>query len=257
MEGGRRHEFPHYFSEGKKLFQVVAKIADEPGSLGAILNRLGNRVNLVGITSYQAGDNSAVISAFVEALSEDETAEKLQSLLASSSAVIDSMVKEGKEGILVDTYHTGLETDGEGVMLLRRQSMAQMFHRVFLLFGSGGEALLYEEGTAVGKANGDSMSKLIGADKMRANLDYLRYNLRAQGWGAVTVKEGEGGTNTITIADCFECSDGRGRRSGCHFFRGYIVGNRTAIFGKGFDVEEVKCRLKGDRTCEFSVKLSS
>lgn len=252
MDRFAKREFPHYFAHGKKLFQIVVKIGDEPGSLGRILNLLGTRVNLVGITSYAKGNNTAIVSGFTEALSRDETAEKLRGLIMSSGAALDVEVSEGRDGMLVDTFHTGLETDGESLMLLRRNALSLMFDHVYKLLGSGGETLLFEEGMAIGKANGDAFVKALGAERVRENIDYLRNNLAALGWGRVaagTTAEGE--TTHILIYDCFECSSNEGPRTGCHFFRGYIIGNRSATFGQELVAEEVKCALRGDDVCEF------
>lgn len=250
-----KREFSHYFAPGKKLFQIVVKITDEPGSLDKILNLLGTRVNLVGTTSYTMRDNTAIVTGFAEALSQDETAEKLRKLITSSSVALEAEVSEGQDGILVDTFHTGLETDGEHLMLFRRSALARMFDRVYKLLGSGGEVLLFEEGEAIGRANGEAFVKILGAEKVRQNMSYLRNNLAAQGWGRVTAgTTADGGTTSIQIHDCFECSSNEGERTGCHFFRGYIVGNRSATYGQDLSVEEVKCSLKGDDVCEFRMR---
>jgi predicted hydrocarbon binding protein len=64
----------------------------------------------------------------------------------------------------------------------------------------------------------------------------------------------DGETRTMVVQDCFECSSNDGGRNGCHFFRGYILGNTSATFGKAFSVEETACRLRGGDACEFVVK---
>lgn len=68
MNHTARREIPYYFAPGKKLFQIVVKITDEPGSLGRVLNLLGTKVNLVGMTSYAMPGNAAVVSGFAEVL---------------------------------------------------------------------------------------------------------------------------------------------------------------------------------------------
>ena len=253
MDRVAKKEFPHYFAAGKKLFQITVRITDEPGSLGRILNLLGTRVNLIGTTSYSLPGNTAIVSGFTEALSPDETAEKLRELILSSSAALEAEVAEGRNGILVDTFHTGLETDGENLMLFRRRALARMFDRVNRLLGSGGETLLYEEGVAIGRANGEAFVKMLGAESVRKNIAYLRNNLAALGWGRVTAGPSSGETSHILIYDSFECSSSAASRTGCHFFRGYVVGNRSATFGHDVIAEEVKCLLRGDDVCDFLV----
>lgn len=252
MDHIARRVFPHYHAPGKKLFQIVVKISDEPGSLSRILSLLGSRVNFVGTDTYTMSDNTAIFSAFAEALSKVETPEKLSQLVMSSSAALDCEITEGKEGILVDAFHTGLVADGESTMLFRRKALARMFERVHTLLGSGGDFLLYEEGLAIGKANGEAFVKMLGRERIRELLPYLRNNLSAQGWGRIAVGGQAGGeASTIIVYDCFECSESPGSRTACHFFRGYIVGNRLATTGQDLVAEEVKCTLRGDQACEF------
>lgn len=258
MEGIRKREFPHYYAPGRLLFHVIIKISDSPGSLGNVISLLSSRVNLVGVTTYTLEDGSAMVSAFTEALSRDETSESLRELVLSSRAVRDADVKEGKDGILVDTFHVGMETDKEDVMLIRRTALNSMFGRVHSILGTGGETLLYEEGVALGKSDGEGFVKLLGPEKVRERITYLRGNLAAQGWGKVKVAGGDGdGSSHITIEDCFECAHGGQTRTGCHFFRGYIVGNRLATLGQECVAVELKCSLKGDRFCEFVVRTKA
>ena len=124
--------------------------------------------------------------------------------------------------------------------------------RVHALLGTGGDFLLYEEGFAIGKANGEGFVKMLGREKIHDIIGYLRNNLSAQGWGRVAVGEQtDGEASHLMIYDCFECSENPGSRTGCHFFRGYIVGNRLATTGQELTAEEVRCVLKGDKVCEF------
>ncbi len=252
MDHVARRVFPYYFAPGKKLFQIVVKMSDEPGSLGLILSLLGSRVNLIGTDTYTMRDGTAIFSAFSEALSTEETPEKLQGLVMSSKAALACEVIEGRDGMLVDAFHTGLEANGEGTMLFRRIALARMLDRTHNLLGSGGDFLLYEEGFAIGKANGEDFVKMLGREKVNEIIGYLRNDISAQGWGRVAVGEApQADSSTIIIYDCFECSEKSSSRTGCHFFRGYIVGSRLATTGQELSAEEVRCTLKGDKVCEF------
>lgn len=252
MDQVARREIPYYFAPGRRLFQIVVKIADEPGSLGRVLNLLGTKVNLVAMTSYVLPDNVAIVSGFAEAPSQDETAARLQSLIVSSGVALDVEVSEGRDGMLVDTFHTGLETGGEYLMLVRRRALTRMLDVVSRLLGSGGEVVLFQEGMAIGRANGEAFVRSLGAEKVRENIGYLSNNLAAQGWGRVAVEASlDQETLRVLIRDCFECSSNERARTGCSFFKGYIVGNESVTFRKEFAVEETKCRLRGDDACEF------
>ena len=249
----RKRELSHYLSPGKKLFHIIVRLSDEPGALETILETLGRRVNLVGLTAYTMEDRTAIMSAFAESVSQDERAEVLRGLLLTSSGALDAEVREGVDGILVDTFHSGLETDGEPMVILRRQSLTRMFDQINSVLGTGGEVVLFQEGLALGRANGEAWVGLIGPGRLRANLGYLRRNLYAQGWGDVSAKSLRDGKTSIVIRDCFECADGNVHRTACHFFRGYISGNRSVTYGQGHIVEETRCRFRGDDECEFLV----
>ena len=258
MNRGARREIPYYFAPGRKLFQIVVKIKGEPGSHGRILDLLETRAKLVGATSYSLQDGTTIVSGFAEALSNSETAANLHRLAVSSGVVLEAEVLEGVDGMLIDTFHTGLETGGEYLMLVRRNALTRMLDNVHRLLGTAGEVLLYQEGLAVGRANAEAFVKSLGGERVRRNLGYLRNNLAAQGWGRIETKEGpdEGGS-TIVIRDCFECSSNKGKRMGCHFFRGYIAGNRSVTFREEFAVQEPRCTLRGDDACEFVAKSSA
>ncbi|MDE1858889.1 MAG: hypothetical protein KGI26_07475, partial [Thaumarchaeota archaeon] len=74
MKETRKREFPLIYSKGKKLFNIVVHMSDDPGSMRAVLDALGERVNLIGTSSYTLSDGTAMFTAFAEGLSKDETA---------------------------------------------------------------------------------------------------------------------------------------------------------------------------------------
>jgi predicted hydrocarbon binding protein len=246
---------PYYFAPGKKLFQIVVKVRGDSGALGSVLGSVESAVRPVASVTYALPDNASMLSVVGEALSDADTAEMVRSSVTTNGAALEVEVLEGREGMLVDTFHTGLATGAGYIMMIRRHSLTRMLDRVKRLLGSGGEVVLFEEGIAVGKANGEAFLKALGAEKVRRNIDYLRSNLSAQGWGSVSVKvSADGQTRTMVVEDCFECSSNDGGRTGCQFFKGYIMGNTSAIFGKAFSVEETVCRLRGGDVCEFVVE---
>jgi predicted hydrocarbon binding protein len=252
MKGTRRRVFPLYFAPGRTIFHIVVKLSDAPGSYSAILNLLGRRVNLVGTTTYTLSDGTAMFSGFAESLSPRETAKELKQLIMSSKAAIETEVIAGSEGLLVDTFHTGIEAVGNEYMLLRREGLSHMFDKVAKMLGSGGEALLYEEGRSLGQRNSENMVKLIGPERVRAQSQDLSHFLTALGWGEVETVPGSGSeVARVKIKDCFECKGELTSRKGCNFFRGYFVGTSEVALGKKLEAKEVSCILKHAPACEF------
>ena len=247
----RKREFPMYYAPGKRLFQIVVRISDAPGSLSSILNLLGSRVNLIGTATYTLGDGTAMLNAFAEALTAQDTTASIKKALSTSPATVESEVREGKDGLLVDTFHTGLEALGEDYMLLRRWGMGNMFDHIVKIFGTGGEVLLYEEGSAMARGNLERTSSALTMPTILGNPSYLISFLSAQGWGSFKLDQVKDEA-TVTAADCFECAKGSKVRRKCDFVRGYLEGTASGAGGE-YQAEEVECRLRGGKACVFHI----
>lgn len=252
MEEGKKKIFPVHYAPGKKLFHIVVTLSDAPGSYSSILDLVRTKVNLIGTSTYTRSDGTAMFSGFSEALSRALTAKGLERLIMSSKAAISATVYEGKDGLLVDTFHTGFVVGDEEYILMRRDGLVHVFDRVSKMLGSGGDALLFEEGTAMGLRNAEMMIKNVGVKRVRAQTGTLNRFLAAQGWGEIEAKAGPGKDGfSVKIDDCFECSTDGASRGGCNFMRGYLAGGARATFGKDYESIETKCRLKGAGACEF------
>jgi predicted hydrocarbon binding protein len=250
--GGKERIFPVHYDAGKRLFHIVVVLSDAPGSYSSILDLLRTKVNLIGTNTYTRSDGTAIFSGFSEALPASLTTGEVKKLIMSSKAAISAEVYEGKDGLLVDTFHTGFVVGGDEYILMRREGLVHVFERVTKMLGSGGDALLFEEGVTMGVKNAEIMIKNIGVERVRGQTEVLNRFLAAQGWGEVVGKEGTAkGSFVVNVKDCFECSvDGASRRS-CNFMRGYLAGSAKAAYGKAYDSEETKCVLKGAQACEF------
>jgi len=251
---GKKKIFPVHYAPGKKLFHVVVTLSDAPGSYSSILDLVRTKVNLIGTSTYTRSDGTAVFSGFSEALSPRTTGKELEKLIMSSKAAISAEVYEGKDGLLVDTYHTGFTVGDEEYILMRKDGLVHVFDRVSKILGSGGDALLFEEGMAMGLRNAEMMIKIVGAQRVRDQTRVLSRVLAAQGWGVIEAKEGPGkGAFTVKVLDCFECSPDGPSRRGCNFMRGFLAGSGKATFGRDYESKETKCALKGAAACEFQL----
>jgi predicted hydrocarbon binding protein len=257
MSGPRLREYLYVFAPDKKVFQVVVRISDAPGSLARILEILEGHINLVGVHTFRTGDGSAMVSAYAEAIDhgeEDPTA--LEKLILSSPSALACHVTEGSDGLLIDSFFKGLEQDnGEPLMIFRWDAFNQMFDRMSELFGTGAEVMLFYEGVSVGEANGAELVKRMGKETIERNMPTVIRMLSAGGWGSASLALSEAGTPMVRIDECFECSSKKGMRHGCVFIKGLITGGSRAILGPGAQCEETKCRLRGDDHCEFSISI--
>lgn len=252
---GKQRIFPVHFAPGKKLFHIIVKLSDAPGSYSSILEVLSSRVNLIGTQTYTLSDGTAVFSGFAEALSKDETSERLRQVILASKSAFAAKVVEGVDGLLVDNFHTGYKVGNDNYMLMRRQGLGHMFDAVTRMLGTGGDVLLYAEGLALGQRNAEIMIKNIGIERVRTHRILLNRFLAAQGWGVLNAKEGlHRNEFTIAVNDCFECSESHDSRKGCNFIRGYLAGGATASLGAEIESVETKCMLRGAEACEFRLR---
>ena len=256
-KGGRQRLFPFYYAPGKKLFHVVVELSDAPGSYSSVLSLLRTKLNLIGTSTYSLSDGTAVFSGFAEAISPGTTGQGIEDLVKGSKAAMEAVVREGKNGVLIDTYHTGLTVDGENYILLRSSGLRHMFDRVSKILGSGGDALLFEEGGAMGRSAVEALHNRFEKDVARSQAAVLHRVMSAEGFGEITAEEGpvEGGF-TLSVNNCFECSRGA-PRTGCNFMRGYFVGAAETVFQKKFEAAETKCVLKAADHCEFRLTPKS
>lgn len=241
-----------HYAKGKKLFHIIVHMSDAPGSMSAILDGLGKRVNFIGMTSYSLSDGTAMLTAFAESLSPRETPESLKAVLVGLSASLEADVREGVDGLLVDTFHRGIQVGDDDYILLRREGLAGVYDHIVKIFGTGGEVLLYEQGKALGKDNAQRRVKELGVGNIVSNSSYLGRALTAQGWGLIESKtKPESKEFLITVTDCFECSGADRVRKGCDFLRGFFEGSAEVTRGKRPVVKEVECRLRGSKACVF------
>jgi predicted hydrocarbon binding protein len=254
MKETKKRTFPLHYAPGKKLFHIVVKLSDLPGSYSSILELLRSKVNLIGTTTYSLSDGTAMFSGFAESLFKNQTPRDIERIIRGSRASLEVMVTQSEHGLLVDTFHRGLVVDSEDYMLLRRGGLTHMFDQVAKMLGSGGEALLYQEGFTLCQMDSEDMIRMIGLDQVKAQYDVLNRVLAAEGWGVLVPKKArKSGSFSVVVQDCFECSEGAKSRTGCNFMRGYLVGAMEKIYGFEAECNEVKCVLKGAPACEFVI----
>ncbi|HMD79204.1 MAG TPA: hypothetical protein VKF39_04390, partial [Nitrososphaerales archaeon] len=126
MPRQKKVEFPFYYSPGKKLIHIVAKIRDEPGALAALLKGLAPMVNLLGSSSYGIGKGKAIFSGFAETLFHTDSADSIRTTLDELPDVLDFQIWEGQDGLLVDWFHTGIQSgNGESYIMFPSEAFSE------------------------------------------------------------------------------------------------------------------------------------
>jgi predicted hydrocarbon binding protein len=254
----RKSIFAYTYAPRQKLFQVIVSMNDVPGALSRILEALAKRVNLISTMSSSHGGDAAW-SALVEATSPSETASGLEELLNSVPDVIACSAQEGKEGLLIDDFHSGVDIGGPApYMLMRRESFSSVLGEVLKVFGKGGEVLLFDEGRKYGILTAELFRNLLGRERAKQRMLELLDVYNSLGWCEVDVKESHDPVEYVLEArDCFECSSPQTGTRSCDFMRGHLAGAISTLQGKEFSGEETSCRLMGSDRCEFRIILRS
>lgn len=247
--------FPYYYSPGKKLVHIVAKIRDEPGALASLLKGLSPMVNLLGSSSYGIGKGRAIFSGFAETLFHTDSADSIRATITEIPGVLDFQVWESNDGLLVDWFHTGLQSgNGEAYIMFPTKQFSQTFEQVVEALGGAGETLLFLEGRKFAEARFSSYRKMLGPNPA-GRVEEASKIFEALGYGSskITV-ENSGKVVRLVREDCFECSSPTRKGRTCFFTRGLAAGTFGALMGKELECTEVNCRLKGAEVCEFVLK---
>ena len=144
-----------YFSPRVKSFHVVVRIKDVPGALSSVLELLRGHVNLVNSISYSLEHNGAIWSGFGRSLSKNETEGRLKKLVERLPVVLECEVKGSDHGLLIDSFHSGLEVaPHRSAVVFPSAGITGIYDHLARILGSGGETLMFEEGSALGKSSG-------------------------------------------------------------------------------------------------------
>ncbi len=253
MHETRRQSIGFYFYPGMKGFHIVVKLKDTPGALYSVLGFLHDRVDFANSTSYSLGDGTAIWSGFGRSLSKSETEGGLEKRIERSPFVLECEVKGSDKGLLIDSFHSGLDVapDRQGI-IFPLVGVSRIYDRLAQAFGSGGETILFEEGSALGKSDGKYLNARFDKGELDWRIKAVLGMYRANGWGSVALEVEKLSTRfRFRIGDCFECNGRVEVRKGCSFLRGHLVGMISTLSDKEFQSEETKCRLRGDPFCEF------
>ena len=255
MKETRKQSLGFYFYPGMKGFHIVAKLKDVPGALHSVLGLLHDRVNFANSTTYSLEDGTAIWSGFGTSLSEGETEEKLKKSIEQSTFVLECEVKGSDHGLLIDSFHSGLDVaPGRPGVVFSIVGITRIYDRLVQTYGSGGETILFDEGSALGESMGQYLNERLGQDDLDWKVKALLGTYRAFGWGSASLEVEEPSARfRVTVRDDFECTEMGKVRKECAFLRGHLASAISTLSGREFGGEETKCRFRGDPLCEFLI----
>jgi len=242
-----------YFSPRVKTFHIVVRLKDVPGALSSVLEILRDHVDLVNSISYSLEDDGAIWSGFGKSLSKTETEGNLEKLVKRSPMVLECEVKGSDRGLLIDTFHSGIEVAPERpAVVFPLVGVSRIYDHLARILGSGGETILFEEGSALGKSSGQYLNKMLGEGSLDWKVKALLGTYSVIGWGSASLEvEKPGAQFRVKIQDCMECAGMGKERRECNLVRGTLTNAVSTLSGSKFKSEETKCRFRGDPFCEF------
>ncbi|MGD0478170.1 MAG: V4R domain-containing protein [Nitrososphaerales archaeon] len=253
MKPTRKQSLGVYYSPTVKTFHIVARLKDVPGALSSVLELLRDHVNLVNSISYSMEDDGAIWSGFGKSLSKAETEGKLEKLVKRSPMVLECEVKGSDQGLLIDSFHSGIEVAPDRpAVVFPLVGVSRIYDHLARILGSGGETILLEEGSALGKSSGQYLNTMLGHGRLDWKVKALLATYSVIGWGSASLEvEKPGARFRVRIRDCMECAGMGKDRKGCNLVRGCLTSAVSTLSGNEFKSEETKCRFRGDPFCEF------
>lgn len=253
MKPIRKQSLGVYYSPKVKTFHIVVRLKDVPGALSSVLEILRDHVDLVNSISYSMEDDGAIWSGFGKSLSKAETEQNLKKLVRRSPLVLECQVKGSDHGLLIDTFHSGIEVAPDRpAVVFPLVGVTRIYDHLARILGSGGETILFEEGSALGRSSGQYLNKMLGDVSLDWKVKALLGTYSVIGWGSASLEvEKPGARYRVEIQDCMECAGMGKDRKGCNLVRGTLTNAVSTLSGGKFESEETKCRFRGNPFCEF------
>ena len=243
---------------GKRLAQVIVTVKDEVGAVAnvnALIASLG--VDIRQSMSYSLPDESlAIYNTFVVFNDPKVSLVQLVERLEESAFVTSVHAQEGRDGVIVDENSFPVSWQGRRTIILSQTAAARMFEAIRFTLGSGGDVVLYQQGSSYGKELAESFVARLGRDYLKRNFDYSLGLLSATGWG---IPEIVGSKDTfpditVTVRSCLECDGVAKERPTCSFMRGFLAGVSRAIVGHTVHCEETRYVARRDPFCMFELR---
>ena len=170
-------------------------------------------------------------------------------------------IKPGDYGIFKLHADGTVEAFGLRVVFFRIETRASIRASLLDLLGrDGGAIVLGLVGERIGRDSGTFAKNNLGLVLNDKALNKFA-NIYLQSGRGKRVFEIKDGYAIVRIYNSFEADAhlialGKSDKPECHFVRGYLKGLFSALSGSNnVEVEETKCKAKGDDHCEFVVRF--
>jgi len=257
---GPKHINVALFDRERDIFLISVTAKNVPGALGDIATRVGRAgINILSISNHSEPDKpQSSLSFFAEPPDRSVSETEFSKILFSSPYVLDVYAKKSSDSLAINDYNFPITyyPGGRGIMF-PVSGMASMFADLVSLFGSGGEAILFRAGYAIGREGTEQLSNLFGEDNMLAAASVYTKLVDALGWGRMEIAEvrEDLSSYTLRVYDSFECVGRSASRPTGHFLRGVISGSAERLIKQPVTCVEDRCLAMGGQYCRFRVEV--
>ena len=260
-KGYRKDLFCSAYSKDGYLFQFAVKLENVPGAIAEVANLLfSSGISILhGFHTAYPNGKEAIWGFFADLKNSNMKVENVIKEIEKLDVVLE--VKFSKpiiDGLIIDELHFPIMVLDERSIVMKVKTFAGCFKRLYEKFGSGAGFILYEMGKAAGEEK--ARSEWDKLDKLTA-LKVILAERAAKGWGMPKIEkfDEEKAEAVIVVQELFECIPfrGRSREAKSQFFRGYLAGVFSQLFGKPILVTESECVAKRDQNCKFIIQIHS
>jgi hypothetical protein len=245
---------------GKGIYEFLIIVHDEIGVLSriaAIFYKHG--INMNSYYGYLADGSSKLVvqTIFCDFSQADCSVEQLASELESLPFVREirwvSTERHYHDQFLFPITVLG----NKRAVLLLTDNLLKIELKLSEKFGSGGAAIMFEEGRNYSKDWVDCYSTLLAGLDSDSKLEVVKDGLTAMGWGILEMRRGRGVSFEVIVKDpivlFIEDPSGEMKMMSSSFFVGIISGIVENIFGEPVEASEIHYD-KSRNTFAFKIK---
>jgi len=249
--------------EGRRLYGLLLRGYSKPGILARttdILAGHGLDITYLYISPMRLDERGSILMFldFTEAdIEPEDLAEELETLEFIEKVEV---IKPRFTGFIVDEALFPVMLGLHRAIIVSEPALRGFLVDFRRSLGSGGEAMLYHLGRAVGFERAryvNELAKRIRVSKVEDKIAIGTLIFKSLGYGILEVLEFREHPPylRIRVHRCIECELGdRANRPFGHYIRGIIAGYASEIFKQNLLAVETRCIAVGDPYCELEVK---
>ncbi len=246
------------YKKNHRLFQIAFRSPLQVGPLGQVWTALiGMGVKIRHTTMYSTDGNTGIWNVFLDSEDYGLTSKALRSKLESVSILSSLRITQGDELVADQLFFPIVGSTGNRLMILSQVAFQGMLTKMDSVLGTGESVIAYQEGRAIGAAQGEGIMSLVGGDS-RKHLGEIAKVLTAMGAGICEIVEMDLDNLhfVLRLRESLECQGKTSEQPRGYWLKGILEGGASALLETPMVCQERKCLAVGDPYCEFELSAS-